>query len=169
MSIRKNKYLTRFDYDRTVGWQFRYYIRGNDKPPDSMFFPDKRHGGIMKALQAAQKYRNVYLKQRGLLWTLEKRKHRWRTECIKHRNNTSGIIGVRLNVTWRRGIEEEAWVAYGMNELKGWHRSFSVAKHGDKKAFHMACEARHYAHGDLALTKRLMDLPYQLKFSYIRA
>jgi hypothetical protein len=71
------------------------------------------------------------------------------THALNHRNrklpktNTSGVIGVWLNVDVRPNATYERWCAE-WRDMTGKKRSkfFSVNKHGNEGAFNMACEYR---------------------------
>lgn len=163
----KNKYLTRFDYGNTIGWQVRVPSQPGQYPTvyHSKFFADKMHGGNRKAMAAARDYRDKYLKDSGQENLLDA-SHIRSTIHRSHKNNSSGIIGVRRVVSNRNGNVSESWLAYGMLNRKNWKRSFSVQLYGEKKAFLMACDLRHEMHGPLSVLTNLKNLPCRPKVPF---
>jgi len=150
MKTKKHKYITRFDYNYTHGWQFRFY-----QPFTSKFFTDSKLGSKSKALRAAILYRNKTLKKLGKLASLNVDSV---FEHSRQANNTSGIIGVKLFVDPRYNTSG-SWHAEGIIKGRRWRRTFSIDAYGYTQAFQHACKTRHNQHGTLILTCDVGDLP----------
>lgn len=167
MKVRANKYLIRFNYAKSKGWQFRYPKNGDWSDCDTHFFSDKQYGGNRQALKAARAYRDHYMATRGLSHRLKKPRD-FSAPTIKHANNTSGVIGVKYTKTEKESGIYYHWVAYGMQSNQTWSRSFSILQYGEKPAFRMACKERYRRHGDLRLTTHVRDLPTHPGVPYVK-
>ena len=128
-------YISRMDYNRTIGWWVRRQGLGLQK-----FFPDLRHGSKNKALAAAVKYRNELLEDFGPNGDIGKSQPR-RHYNYKSRYgaNNTGVVGVCEY--WRTNKKGETWLvgymAYYSDLTKQNRKWFSFLNHG-KKAFQKA-------------------------------
>lgn len=175
MRKNKNKYLTRFDFKGTHGWQVRVPKNFNIDPLDyhSKLFSDGIYGSKRKSKKAALDYREAFLKkthQLDLLLSPRRitTRSRWRDA-----KNTSGILGVRravdLKVTSSGNIcVQEYWMGYGMIAKKYWSKTFSVYKYGEKEAFKWACQERYKRHGPLSVMANLNKFPCRIPVNYIK-
>lgn len=103
-------------------------------------FADGLYGGKSKALQAARAFRDEIL-------SLHPPMTRAEYASIKRRNNRSGVPGVCRHVAVEmvsgKPIERAYWIAFWMTrDGRSARRKFSVAKHGEKKAYQRAKAAR---------------------------
>jgi len=163
--MNKHKYISRIDSGNNHCWYFRFAQRENWSNISNKTFTDRLHGSKSKALKAAIKYRNEYLKQCGKLDRLDKN-----TNPIRHRHalNKSGIIGVHFQVDYKKHNEYPNWVASGMINKISWRRAFGTNKHGNKKAFQLACTERFNRHGLLAIVLPISQLTYKPAVPYKR-
>ena len=160
----EHKYITRFEYNRSKGWWFRFGLKGNWNIPENDFFSDLKYETKESALKAALKHRNKFLKKNKLLQLLSGRKKDiFRNE---YPNNKSGIVGVQKSFrTIDKNIFYE-WVCSGSIDGKRWRKSFGIKKLGDKQAFLNACDERYKRHGALKIKCSISQLPYKLKVPY---
>ena len=117
----------------SYGWQVRLQRRGQKV---SRFFADRNYGGIEASLQAARSWRDEQ-------WELWRRSDVPRT-CVTSPRNASGVVGVsRVIVRSSNGAVYHFWQATWC-PAPGQRQSvkFSVKKHGDQIAYHLAIEAR---------------------------
>jgi hypothetical protein len=126
--VEKHKDITRIDQEekRTHGWYVRVRYQGKTH---SKFFSDGKCGGRYSSLLSALTWRD----------TTEKRLGKQRTDkhIVTVSNTETGVVGVRINHKLNR--YEVSWV----NEFgKQGKTSVSIARHGQEKAFHKACEIR---------------------------
>jgi hypothetical protein len=144
MPITKNKGISRIDSEacRTYGWYVRARFQGK---VISKLFSDRKYGGKAKALMKARRF---YKK------SMEKlvRKHSdiatdkipVKTIVSKNKRNNTGVVGVQK--IERKNYGGTVYQAYRVNwtDRSGKSRTkfFSIDKHGDKKAFVMACQHR---------------------------
>ncbi len=163
--MNKHKYISRIDSSHTHCWYFRFAQRENWSNTNSKTFSDRLHGSKPRALKAAIKYRNQCLKQCGELDRLDKH-----TNPIRHRHalNKSGIIGVHFQINYKKYNEYPCWVASGMINRISWRKAFSTNKHGNKKAFRLACIERFNRHGLLAIVLPINQLAYTPTVPYKR-
>lgn len=133
----KKKGISRIDSNSTHGWFVRGY---KNKKTFSKLFSDKKHGGKLKALQAARKFRDTLNKKLSKI----PQAPRPRRIVFSDTRNKTGIIGVSytkkrtsagrlfkcFSVTWRpeKGIQKCT--------------SFSIQKYGKKGAFDRAVRLR---------------------------
>jgi hypothetical protein len=119
-------------------WRVSLHRRGKNLVKT---FPDKKHGGKRKALQNAKQHRDELL-------TLYPPLTRMEFVGTLRRNNISGVPGVCLVHCKYHLVDGEQrhllyWEAICPTKPgKHVNRRFSVALHGDAKAFELACEAR---------------------------
>lgn len=129
---RPNYGISRIDQPdkRNHGWFVRITLKG---AVQSKFFADKSHKGKNAALTEARKYRDA----------LAKKLPKDRIESLNRRRRNvkkSGIKGITHVVTQdQTGRRYEYWQA-GWRDHDGRRRSakFSIAQHGEKKAFDLA-------------------------------
>lgn len=103
-------------------------------------FPDLRHGGKRKALEAAKAYRDELLQRYPPLSRVEFAE-------TKRRNNKSGVTGVCLvdcKYYLKSGRKRvlSYWEAIWPTATGHCNKRFSIARYGDQGAFQMACRAR---------------------------
>jgi hypothetical protein len=123
---------------RGKGWRVSLRRRG------TLFvrnFPDLKYGGRNRALTAAKEYRDDIVRQNPPITRVEF------AETLR-RNNTSGVPGVsliRYHYPLADGSKRQAayWEAIwptlpGRSE----RLRFSVSRHGNRRAFELACAAR---------------------------
>jgi len=126
-----HKNLTRFDHPRknTFGYFVRIQWKGEKH---HKFFSDRVYGDRLGALTAALEWRD----------STERRLAKPRTDRQVvgfSSRNKSGVVGVRRMLKEGRDVYEATW----MDERGRVGRtSFSIARHGEKRAFRLAVRAR---------------------------
>lgn len=118
----------------THGWQVRMQRRGQKY---GKYFADRQWGGSKASYMAARSWRDALLER------LEEEASGARI-CEKSARNSSGVVGVsKVAVTASNGSMYYFWQATWCPE-PGQRRcvKFSIRRHGDRKAFRMAVEAR---------------------------
>lgn len=123
------KGVTRIDHPakRTFG----YFVRVTwNKVTHSKFFSDKVYGDRLAALAAAVEWRDATEKAIG--------KPRSERQVIGAPRTSSGIVGVRRIVKEGREVYEATWREG--NRVR--RTSYSIAKHGERKARALARQAR---------------------------
>jgi hypothetical protein len=130
MTKKKSRYkdVARIDQEskKTHGWYVRVRFLGKNH---CKFFSDKKCGGKDLSLLAAVAWRNDIEKEIG--------KPRTDRHTVTVSNTGTGVVGVRLNK--KLGRYEVSWVDKAGKQGK---TSTSVKKHGDKRAFELACAIR---------------------------
>jgi hypothetical protein len=106
-------------------------------------FPDRRHGGKLKSLEAAREFRNKILTEHQPMTRAE-------YASIKRKNNRSGTPGVcritRFETAFDRRVERHYWVAFWASpDGQKKQIKFSVDRYGERRAFYRAREARRRA------------------------
>ncbi len=131
--------ITRIDHPRshTHAWLVRVQRR---RLTYARQFSDGCYGGKVKALTAAQHYRN------GLLSSLVPITRR-EVCLIQKKNNRSGVSGVtRIDAwEWSRGrrLRRRYWDAQWPDHTgRAVHKKFSIQKYGERRAFRLAAHAR---------------------------
>lgn len=124
----KHKDIARIDQEtkRTHGWYVRVSFHGKI---NSKFFSDKKCGGKNSSLLSAIAWRDNTEKALG--------KPRTDKHFVSVSNNSTGVVGVRLNEKLNR--YELSWICPDGRQGK---TTVSIRKWGKKKAFEMACEIR---------------------------
>lgn len=125
----KHKGITRIDHPakRTFG----YFVRVTwNKQRRSKFFSDSVYGDRLAALGAALEWRNEIEKELG--------KPRTERQVIGVSRTSTGIVGVRRTVKDGREVYEATW--RDGNRIK--RTSYSIAKHGERRALALARRAR---------------------------
>jgi hypothetical protein len=125
----KHKGITRIDHPakRTFG----YFVRVTwNKQRRSKFFSDSVYGDRLAALAAALDWRNEAERELG--------KPRTERQVIGVSRTSTGIVGVRRTVKDGREVYEATWREG--NRLR--RTSYSIAKHGEKRALSLARRAR---------------------------
>jgi hypothetical protein len=125
----KHKGITRIDHPakRTFG----YFVRVTwNKQRRSKFFSDSVYGDRLAALGAALEWRNEAERELG--------KPRTERQVIGVSRTSTGIVGVRRTVKDGREVYEATWREG--NRIK--RTSYSIAKHGEKRALSLARRAR---------------------------
>ena len=117
----------------THGWQVRLQRRGVKYVK---YFSDRLHGGSRGAFQSARQWRNRILRRLESEDSVR--------ICRRSARNSSGVVGVsRVTVVAPNGAEYHFWQATWSPE-PGCRRciKFSVRRHGERRAFEPAVEAR---------------------------
>lgn len=125
----KHKGITRIDHPakRTFG----YFVRVTwNKQRRSKFFSDSVYGDRLAALDAALQWRNLAERELG--------KPRTERQVIGVSRTSTGIVGVRRTVKDGREVYEATWREGGRIR----RTSYSIAKHGEKRALSLARRAR---------------------------
>lgn len=129
-----------------LAYQFRFKYR--DYPVHVKNFPINFFGNEKKALLAARKYRNIYLKKLGLDYLIKFNVNQKRP-CRKLNTCTSGIIGVRIG---QRAVGDGVniyWEAKFNKDNRSTKKSFNINLYGEKIAFTLACKERYKQAGTL--------------------
>jgi len=122
---------------KSGGWLVRFVRAGKSY---QAYFGDSKHGGQRKALQAARLHRDEMAP-----------KYSQKAPSTRAVNpsarNSSGVVGVRwLTRRVKKGKKtyEFIFATAEWNPEPGVRKTaaFSAAKHGEKKAWELACEAR---------------------------
>ena len=126
--LEKHKDIARIDQEskRTHGWYVRVRYFGKTY---SKFFSDRKCGGRYSSLLSALAWRD---KTEADIGKLRTDKH-----IVTVSNSKTGVVGVRLNEKMNR--YEVSWVTAASKQGK---TSVSIAKHGKKEAFELACHIR---------------------------
>lgn len=125
----KHKGITRIDHPakRTFG----YFVRVTwNKQRRSKFFSDSVYGDRLAALGAALEWRNEAERELG--------KPRTERQVIGVSRTSTGIVGVRRTVKDGREVYEATW--RDGNRIR--RTSYSIAKHGERRALALARRAR---------------------------
>jgi hypothetical protein len=137
------RYIARFDYKHTRGFQVRLSApRTKDGEPFTMFFSDRMFGGKDKALAIAIRERDARLKKAVPRTGPIPRGARVGGSC------PTGIPGVKLLVSTRQGPPYYEWRATWReptpdgSEIKTRARSFAVNAHGYEEGWRKACQVR---------------------------
>ena len=126
-----HKNLTRFDHPKknTFGYFVRIQWKGEKH---HKYFSDGLHGDRLGALTAALEWRDATERR------LDK-PHTDRQVIGFSSRNKSGVVGVRRMIKEGRDVYEATWMDA---EGRVGRTSFSVARHGEKRAFRLAVRAR---------------------------
>jgi len=125
----KHKGITRIDHPakRTFG----YFVRVTwNKQRRSKFFSDSVYGDRLAALTAAIEWRNATERELG--------KPRTERQVIGVARTSTGIVGVRRTIKDGREVYEATW--RDGNRIR--RTSYSIAKHGERRALALARRAR---------------------------
>lgn len=125
----KHKGITRIDHPakRTFG----YFVRVTwNKQRRSKFFSDSVYGDRLAALDAALEWRNEAERELG--------KPRTERQVIGVSRTSTGIVGVRRTIKDGREVYEATW--RDGNRIR--RTSYSIAKHGERRALSLARRAR---------------------------
>lgn len=125
----KHKGITRIDHPakRTFG----YFVRVTwNKQRRSKFFSDSVYGDRLAALAAAIEWRNATERELG--------KPRTERQVIGVSRTSTGIVGVRRTIKDGREVYEATW--RDGNRIR--RTSYSIAKHGERRALALARRAR---------------------------
>ena len=126
-----HKNLTRFDHPKknTFGYFVRIQWKGEKH---HKFFSDRVYGDRLGALTAALEWRDATERM------LSKPRTDRQVVGFSSRNK-SGVVGVRRMLKQGRDVYEATWMdAHG----RVGRTSFSIARHGEKRAFRLAVRAR---------------------------
>jgi hypothetical protein len=125
----KHKGITRIDHPakRTFG----YFVRVTwNKQRRSKFFSDSVYGDRLAALSVALEWRNEAERELG--------KPRTERQVIGVSRTSTGIVGVRRTLKDGRDVYEATW--RDGNRIR--RTSYSIAKHGERRALSLARRAR---------------------------
>lgn len=125
----KHKGITRIDHPakRTFG----YFVRVTwNKQRRSKFFSDSVYGDRLAALAAAIEWRNATERELG--------KPRTERQVIGVARTSTDIVGVRRTIKDGREVYEATW--RDGNRIR--RTSYSIAKHGERRALALARRAR---------------------------
>ena len=133
----RNKGISRIDSGSTHGWFVRGYKNGKTH---SKLFSDRKCGGKGKAQNLARQYRDELYERLEAI----PNKPRGRRIVYRDSRNTTGVLGVCR--TSKRGTNGNVNDCYSVS----WRpepgvqkcTSFSIRKHGEKKAFELAVAHR---------------------------
>lgn len=163
------KFLTKFQYGRTLGYQVRLpkIIDGELLPhkegTNNKFF--SKSGGTWKACIArATDWRDKQLKFYDIEYLLDKT-HKHLGPHITSSANNSGIIGVFLSSCTKESGTYYGYTAIFSVSRVNHNRVFSCLKYGDEAAFDMACEVRYNKIGVLIVVDPTL-VPFQIKVPY---
>lgn len=126
----KHKSITRIDHPakRTFG----YFVRVTwKKQTRSKFFSDRKCGSRLAALHSAIQWRDATEQELG--------KPRSERVVIGSARNSTGVVGVRRMVKEGSEVFEVTWRKPGNRVGR---TSFSIAKHGEERAFELAARER---------------------------
>lgn len=168
----KHKYITKMNYDRTVGWVVRVpeikdgFIVPDGRQRNNKFF-NKGKGTWKAALEKAIVWRDAYLKKHKAMHLLDKHQYRGK-ECIPYVNswrNISGVIGVHLSARTKPSGVYYGYTSVSMDNGKQVNKSYACDKYGDIGAFQLACIFRYKAAGILIVSKSVVkDLPDSVEY-----
>ncbi|MBF0286772.1 MAG: hypothetical protein HQM14_03065 [SAR324 cluster bacterium] len=130
----KHKGISRIDSKDTHGWFVRVY---NESITYSKLFSDRKCGGRQIALEKALAFQDNLIQEIGKTYPA-------RRIVRRDKRNKTGVIGVcRTRKKSRNGTYSD-YFSVSWSPEYGTHkcRMFSINKHGEKKAFHMACDWR---------------------------
>lgn len=130
----KHKNITRIDHPakRTHGYNVRVSWQGQKY---GKFFSDRKHGDRLAALDTAIAWRDQTERQIG--------KPRTEHQVVGwHSRNNTGVVGVRRRMRGKVEVFEATWIA--REDGKRFRRTtcFSIARHGEKRAYKLALRAR---------------------------
>ena len=117
----------------THGWQVRLQRRGVKY---AKYFSDRLHGGSRGAFRFALRWRDRLLRRLEAEESVR--------ICRRSARNSSGVVGVsKVTVIAPSGSEYHFWQATWSPE-SGRRRciKFSIRRHGERRAFDLAVEAR---------------------------
>ena len=150
------KYITKFDYGNTRGFQVRvpsvengvllpYQYLNTNK------FFKKGDDAWIAALDLAIIWRDEYLIEWNIdyLMSMKADKQHPMTNSIR---NTSGVIGVSIQTSYKACGTYQGYKAYWCVKKKQYTRQFSMNLYGDVDAFLKACRVRFKHAGVLIIT-----------------
>ena len=126
----RHKNITRIDHPakNTYGYFVRIQWKGEKR---AKFFSDGVHGDRLGALDAALHWRDATEKELG--------KPRTDRLVIGTTRSPNGLVGVRKRIDNGLAYYEATWVTTA-NKMR--RTSYSVARHGERKALALACKKR---------------------------
>src|SRR5689334_23353043 len=126
-----HKNLTRFDHPKknTFGYFVRIQWKGEKY---HKFFSDGVYGDRLGALAAALEWRDATERKLS-------KPHTDRQVIGFSSRNKSGVVGVRRLLKQGRDVYEATWMDA---EGRVGRTSYSIARHGEKRAFRLAVRAR---------------------------
>jgi hypothetical protein len=129
----RHKNITRIDHPakRTHGYNVRIAWKGEKY---GKFFSDRVYGDRLGALSAAIDWRDKTERKIG--------KPRTEHQVVGwHSRNNTGVVGVRRRKRGNVEVFEATWISR-TDKRKRVTTCFSIARHGEKKAFKLALRAR---------------------------
>lgn len=145
------KYITRFNYDRSKGYNVRLPEIKNGEyigfsSGSCRFFARSKYKTWKACLVQAIKFRDKYLKKNKSLYLLNKRLGRMKKPMKKCNRNTSGVIGVSIAIHYKK---ENIYFGYRatwcetINSVRKQRvQEFSQDLYGECGAFRLACRVR---------------------------
>jgi hypothetical protein len=130
----RHKNITRIDHPakRTHGYNVRIAWKGEKH---GKFFSDRVYGDRLGALAAAVEWRDKIERQIG--------KPRTEHQVVGfHSRNNTGVVGVRRRMRGNVEVYEATWIIREDGKRRRRTTCYSIARHGEKKAFKMALRAR---------------------------
>jgi AP2 domain len=129
----KHKNITRIDHPKknTYGYNVRVAWKGQKY---GKFFSDKVYGDRLAALDAALQWRDAKEREIG--------KPRTEHQVVGwHSRNNTGVVGIRRRKRGSTEVFEVTWMMRGETPKKR-QTTYSITRHGEKKAFRLALKAR---------------------------
>ena len=130
----KLRYITRHP-DKT----WRVWVTYKDFDSEQLYFSFREYGGEAEALAAATSCRDKILKEQGI----RLRKYDGNGYCVKHVRCTSGQVGIRCQVQYRKNRNPTAdWTAKIQMDGVQKHRAWSIKRYGYVNAWKQAVAYR---------------------------
>ena len=166
------KYITKFDYAHSVGFQVRVPSVENGVLLPYQYLNTNRFfkkgvGTWIEALDLAMIWRDKYLIEHNVEYLMSMRSDKQhpmtRSSC-----NTSGVIGVSIQTTYKTCGVYQGYKAFWSDGKKQLTRQFSINLYGEVDAFLKACRVRFKHAGVLIITDLkaipcLPDVDYKIK------
>ena len=130
----RHKNITRIDHPpkNTYGYNVRICWKGQKH---GKFFSDKVYGDRLGALAAAIDWRDTTERAIG--------KPRTEHQVIGFNSrNKIGVVGIRRRMRGKVEVFEATWIVRTEHGKKKGMTTYSIARHGEKKAFRLAMRAR---------------------------
>ena len=157
------KYIHRMESGYTHGWYVKIpQSRSGNGNRIRKYFGDAKYGGEQEAFEAARRYRDAVLEERGMSDLAFIKIPRKRESSAR---NTSGVMGLRKKRERSPDGEYWIWCAYGMRNGVEWEVCFGTKKRTEQEAFQLACRERFERHGTLrvvdpAKLPAMPEVPY---------
>lgn len=153
-----HKYIVRVDCDvRGV-----HYYRVKSRDIRGKCFSDSRHASKQDALAAAIRYRDKQLA--GLSYAADTTPGN-RATPRRNYSNKSGVLGVSWDAS---GGTKGYWIANYYEKRHRFAVRMSVAEHGNRRAFLLACRERYRRRGELTFLGGKMPASREAIEAFIR-